>query len=246
MIQNLERQSHTVGFHVGVAITFVIINIFGYLYVGGLGFVQGWGGGIAAVIATYFLVFKSQGYWAWMIVNAGLWTYLFFHLDLPMLAWLQVSILIFSIYGSIQWMLVKVGIGFRFDRRSDVIGAILASLLFSYSVFAYIGMDGYAWTTWWALEFASVAFAILAMWMDAYKYKANWIMWTLSNCCSAPLFFHLASWGPFYTIFAYQALNVFGYIIWRNAEKKEIAAEREKLIPEGGTFEHAALVTGHV
>jgi len=40
------------------------------------------------VIATAFLVWKMQSYWAWMIVNAALWVALFFHLGLPMLAWL--------------------------------------------------------------------------------------------------------------------------------------------------------------
>src|SRR5690348_12088979 len=90
-----------------VAAAFVFVNIIGYKFFGGLNFVQGWGGGLAASIATGYLVFKLQGYWAWMIVNASLWTYLFFHTGLPMLAWLQISIALFSIYGMIQWALVK-------------------------------------------------------------------------------------------------------------------------------------------
>lgn len=243
MLSNtIGRYVHSVWFHVATVAAFLVINAIGYVYAGGLDFVQGWGGGIAAVIATFFLVFKSQGYWAWMMVNAGLWTYLFFHMELPMLAWLQVSILLFSIYGSIQWMLVKYDIGFRLDRRSDVVGAILASLLFGYSLFAYTGMDGYAWTMWWALELGSVVTAILAMWMDAYRYKMNWVMWTVSNCCSAPLFFHLASWGPFYTIFVYQALNVFGYIVWRRQEK-EIKTLKA---PEYSPWREETLVVSHV
>jgi nicotinamide riboside transporter PnuC len=154
-----------------------------------------------------------------MMVNAGLWTALFFHMGLPMLAWLQIAILCFSVYGAIQWALVRFDIGFRLDRRSDVVGAVLATVLFGYSVVAYIGMDGYAFTGWWWVELGSVVTAIVAMWMDAYRYKANWIMWTASNCFSAPLFLALASWGPFYTIFLYQALNVVGYIRWRREEK---------------------------
>ena len=90
-------------FHVATAAVFVLAMAVGYRYGSGLDFVQGWGGGIAAVIATFFLVFKSQGYWAWMIVNAALWTYLFFHVGLPMLAYLQISFLIFAGYGAVQW-----------------------------------------------------------------------------------------------------------------------------------------------
>lgn len=216
----IDKIRNSIGpkFHFITAILFVVTMLLGYHY-DGLDFVQGWGGGIAAVIATFFLVFKSQGYWAWMMVNASLWTALFFNMDLPMLAWLQVSILLFSVYGMTQWALVKYDIGFKLSRRSDVVGAVLATLLFGYSFFAYLSLDGYAFTKWWYVEFASVAFAISAMWMDAYRYKANWIAWTASNCCSGPLFYSLAAWGPFYTIFAYQFLNFVGYYVWRKEEK---------------------------
>jgi nicotinamide mononucleotide transporter len=245
MVNRIRNIVSKAWFHATVAVSFVGVMAVGYQY-DGLNFVQGWGGGIAAVIATFFLVFKSQGYWAWMMINAGLWTALFFNMGLPMLAYLQISILLFSVYGMTQWALVKYDIGFRLNRRSDVVGAILATLLFGYSFFAYIRMDGYAWTTWWYVELASVVFAILAMWMDAYRYKANWFMWTASNCFSAPLFYSLASWGPFYTIFAYQTLNVIGYIIWRNEEKEMKREKRAELVKHGDKFEHGALVTSNV
>src|SRR5882724_5076913 len=106
---------------------FVTINAVGYEFAGGLDFVQGWGGGIAAVIATFFLIWKSQGYWAWMIVNAALWTYLFFHVALPMLAYLQISFLIFAAYGAVQWALVKARIGFNPTVRTDVAGSVIAA-----------------------------------------------------------------------------------------------------------------------
>jgi hypothetical protein len=207
-------------FHVGTAAVFVLVNALGYRYAGGLTFVQGWGGGIAATIATFFLVFKSQGYWAWMIVNAGLWTALFFHDGYPMLAWLQVSFLFLATYGAVQWALVRLDIGFRLDRRSDIAGSAIAAAVFAYSIFAYLRMPGYAGTLWWGLELASVFTAITAIWMDAFRYKGNWIAWTLSNACSGPLFFHGQNWGPFYTIFLYQALNVVGYMRWRREEQE--------------------------
>ena len=218
MTSKMERFALSGAGHVMTSIAFVIVNAIGYVCAGGVGFVQGWGGGLAAVIATVYLVFKSQGYWAWMIVNAGLWTALFFHDGLPMLGWLQVSFLFLSIYGAAQWFLVRLDLGFRRDRRSDVAGSSIAACVFAYSVIAYMHMRGYAWTSWWALELGSVCSAIAAIWMDAFRYKANWIAWTISNCCSAPLFFHGRSWGPFYTLFAYQAINVAGYRRWRREE----------------------------
>ena len=65
MIDRLGRHVHSPFLHAAVAAAFVLINLVGYAFLGGRDFVEGWGGGLAAVIATGFLVWKSQGYWAW-------------------------------------------------------------------------------------------------------------------------------------------------------------------------------------
>jgi hypothetical protein len=139
----LARIVHRVWFQVAIAAVFVLAMAVGYRYAGGLDFVQGWGGGIAAVIATFFLVFKSQGYWAWMIVNAALWTYLFFHAGLPMLAYLQISFLIFAGYGAVQWTLVRYRIGFNPRVRTDVIGSVIALAVLIVSLVIYWNQPGY-------------------------------------------------------------------------------------------------------
>src|SRR3954454_13863289 len=126
----LARFVHRPWFHLAMAGLFVLGMVLGYRYAGGLDFVQGWGGGLAAAIATFFLVFKSQGYWSWMIVNASLWTYLFFHVQLPMLAYLQISFLIFAGYGAVQWALHAKRIGVSFRYGADVVGSVLAVALF--------------------------------------------------------------------------------------------------------------------
>lgn len=208
--------------HVAAAALFLSINIVGYFLAGGLDFVLDWGGGMAAVIATFFLVFKSQGYWAWMVVNAGLWCYLFFHLDLPLLGWLQVSFLVFCTYGFVQWALVD-RIGFKLSARPDRIGAILAVGFFLAAAWVYWPRDGM--TTWWALEAGSVFFAVGAVVLDAFKYRANWISWTLSNLIGWPLYYHNMLWGVFFTTFIYQAINVWGWIVWTKDQRQPILEE---------------------
>jgi hypothetical protein len=215
----IERATHDRRLHAATVVLFLLLNLLGYRYAGGLDFVQAWGGSVAAVIATAFLVTKSQGYWFWMVVNAGLWLTLFLHLGLPMLAWLQASFLVLSTYGMLRWALVarwRIGyLGTNLDRY----GVLLAAGVFAWSIVAYRHMPGYALSTWWWIEFGSVATAIAAIAMDAYRYKANWIAWTASNCCSAPLFLHLSSWGPFSTLFVYQAINVVGWFVWVREER---------------------------
>lgn len=224
MIKALERHSHSVMFHMGTVLFFLVVNAIGYA-VDGLDFVQGWGGGIAAVIATYFLVFKSQGYWAWMMVNAALWCALFFNMNLPLLAWLQVSFLIFSAYGAVQWALVKYRVGFNPRVRIDVAGSIIALGVFLVTVYAYWPVNGIG--LWWALEAGSVVLAIAAMWMDAFRYRANWIAWTISNIFAWPLFYHGKLWGPFFTTFVYQAINCVGWYVWSKPVEHPVIEEME-------------------
>jgi hypothetical protein len=218
MVASLERYARSRSVNVSVAVVFVVAIAAGWA-ADGNGSVQEWGGSFAAVIATVFLVWKTQGYWIWMIVNAALWVALFFHLGLPMLAWLQVSFLLFCAYGAVQWALVRARIGFNPRMRSDVVGSLLALGVFAYSVYAYWHMPGYTGSLWWALELGSVVSAIAAIWMDAFRYRLNWGAWTISNCFSWPLFWHTSLWGPFFVGFVYQAINVVGYFHWTAEER---------------------------
>ena len=207
--------------HLGAIFVFLTINTVGY-YHSGLQFVMDWGGGVAAVIATFFLVFKSQGYWAWMIVNASLWCYLFFDMGLPLLGWLQVSFLVFCTYGLIQWALVD-RIGFRISARPDQVGAVLAVGFFAAAAYIYWPRDGM--TTWWALEAGATFFAVGAVVLDAFKYRANWISWTMSNAIGLPLYYHNMLWGVFFTTFIYQALNIWGWVEWGRDKKRQPVVE---------------------
>ena len=137
-----------------------------------------------------------------------------------MLAWLQASFLVLAAYGMLRWWLVaRWRIGYL-GTNLDKYGVVLAVAVFGASVAAYWDMPGYALSTWWWVEFGSVATAIAAIAMDAYRYKANWIAWTLSNAFSAPLFLHGRMWGPFVTLFMYQAINVVGWFVWVGEERR--------------------------
>jgi hypothetical protein len=217
-IERLGRFAHDGRIHLAAALAFVLVNGVGYSLVG-IDFVQSWGGGLAAVIATAYLVWKSQGYWAWMIVNAGLWCALFFDAGLPLLGWLQVALLILAAYGMTQWALVRFRIGWNPGVPSDLVGAVIGLAVLAYAAYAYRGLEGYTETVWWSLEAASVLLAISAMWLDAFRYRANWYAWSLSNICFWPVAFHGELWGPFFTTFVYQAINVVGWLEWTREQR---------------------------
>ena len=229
-----RRYAHSPRVHALAVLFFVVVNALGYAFGGGLDFVQGWGGGLAAVIATVWLVWKSQGYWLWMMANAGLWCALFFHMDLPLLGWLQVAFLVFCVYGFTQWMLVNSRIGWNPRVPADAVGGVLGIALLAYALYAYRNMEGYAGTTWWWLELVSVVTAISAMWMDAFRYKLNWWAWSASNAAFLPLALHGRLWGPFVMTFVYQTINVAGWFQWvRDEERLRLAAADVEVEVEG-------------
>jgi nicotinamide riboside transporter PnuC len=90
----------------------------------------------------------------------------------------------------------------------------------AYAVHAYRGLEGYTGSVWWALEAMSVVLAIVAMWLDAFRYRANWYAWSLSNLCFWPVAFHGKLWGPFFTTFVYQAINVVGWFQWTRDQRR--------------------------
>jgi hypothetical protein len=197
-IEKVGRYAHDWRVHAGATAAFVLVNGVGYAF-----------GGI-----------ESQGYWLWMMVNAALWCALFFDAGLPLLGWLQVALFAFAAYGMTQWALVRLRIGWSPNVPSDLVGAVLGLAVLAYAVHAYRGLEGYTGSVWWALEAMSVVLAIVAMWLDAFRYRANWYAWSLSNLCFWPVAFHGKLWGPFFTTFVYQAINVVGWFQWTRDQRR--------------------------
>lgn len=245
MLSKLDRFAHSPLYNVVVGVLFAAFAVLGYIY-GGESFLTQWVGGVAAALAIASLIFKTQGYWFWSIVNAVLWFILFKHMGLPMLAGLQVSYILFSIYGVWQWASVKFRIGYDKNVWTDNLGTVVSLLIFLYTVVAYMGfpdftlwfvtfngfsgMPGYAFTGWWCVEFLGVFISIVANWMDVFKYKTNWIGWTMTNLLFAPLFFHGHLWGPFVLTFLYQAFCIIGFINWYRDEKRLVREGKVTLV----------------
>jgi nicotinamide riboside transporter PnuC len=210
---SLTRLAHSRIVNAIVAIAFVIFAAVGYKY-GGENFLTQWAGGVAAAIGIACLIFKTQGYWAWSIVNAILWFFLFLHFDLPMLAGLQVMYVLFSLYGLTVWATTHLRIGYDVGKWKDNFGTLLGFGILAYTVYAYRGMPGYTLTKWWWLEFLGVLISIVSFWMDAFKYRTNWLGWTATNFLFGPLFYHQHLQGPLILTFLFQGLCFVGMYKW--------------------------------
>src|SRR5688572_8088273 len=115
MFDKLDRLAHSKLVNVTVLALFSIFAAVGY-QMGGEAFLTEWVGGVAAAIGIFCLIFKTQGYWFWSIVNAVLWFMLYQSWGLNMTAGLQVTYIILSLYGILMWATTKDRIGL--DARS--------------------------------------------------------------------------------------------------------------------------------
>lgn len=232
MLDKLARFAHSPFYNVALTIAFVVVNAIGYKYAGGQNFLEQWGGSLAATIGIGALVWKTQGYWFWSIVNASLWLVLFFNSGLHILGFLQVAYIIFAIYGAIQWALVKFRIGYDPSVWTDNLGTVIAFGICSWAVYYYWNIPGYTGSLWWFLEAGSVFIAIGANWMDAFKYKGNWIMWELTNFLSIPLFWHEHLYVLVGFSFLWVAMDIPGYVHWFFEERK--LAQSGQVVVVGG------------
>lgn len=225
MIDRFARLAHSRVLNVSVALAFAVFVAVGYHY-GGLRFVEEWGGSVAATISTLALIWKTQAYWVWQIANASLWVGLFFHGNLKILGWLQVGYIVFAVYGAIMWAITRWWkIGYEPKVVRDNIGTVIALTLFAWSIYAYRNMPGYTGTFWWGAEATTVFVGIWANWMDAYRMKFNWVLWSMTNVISVPLFWHNHLYGPFALSFVWQTINFVGYYHWRQVERRARTAK---------------------
>lgn len=228
MFATAERLAHSRLVNILVGVLFTIFAAVGYK-VGGETFLTEWAGGVAAAIGIACLIFKTQGYWVWSIVNAVLWFFLFIKWDLNLTAGLQILYIVFSLYGLFVWATTHTRIGFDIGRVKDSIGLVLGLGIIAYVTYAFRDAPNYM-TTWWYVEFAAVLISVVALWMDAYKYRTNWYLWTATNFLFGPLFYHNGLTGPLVLTFLFQALCIFGIIKWYRDQRELVEKGEVELV----------------
>ncbi len=229
MLSKIEKHAHSPFLHIAVTLAFVVFAWIGY-ELGGKTFLTEWAGGVASAIAIACLIFKSQGYWFWSIVNAVLWFWLFIDFKLPMLAGLQIMYVLFSLYGLTVWATVHGRIGYDVNKWKDNFGTVLGLGILAYTVYAYHDMTGYAFTKWWYFEFFGVLISIISFWMDAFKYRTNWIGWTMTNILFFPLFIQQGLLGPAVLTILFQVLCCFGIVKWYRDQKQAVKEGEVELV----------------
>jgi nicotinamide mononucleotide transporter len=137
---------------------------------------------------------------------------------------------LFSLYGLTIWATVHSRIGYDVNKWKDNFGTVLGFGILGYTVFTYRNMEGYAFTYWWYFEFFGVLISIMSFWMDAFKYRTNWIGWTMTNILFFPLFIHQGLTGPAVLTILFQVLCCFGIVKWYQDQKSMVEKGEVKLV----------------
>jgi nicotinamide mononucleotide transporter len=235
MFDRLTELAHNTVVNVIVAALFTVFAVIGYA-VGGEAFLTEWVGSVAAAIGIACLVFKTQGYWVWSIVNAILWFVLYRSWGLDMTAGLQVMYMVMSMYGLFMWATTKDKIGLDTHNWRHALGGVLGFSILAYIIVFASGESQFAmWTNWWYAELAAVVISILAFTMDAFKYRTNWILWSMTNVLFAPIFWHTGLMGPFIMTFVFQTLCFFGMYKWWK-DQRELVSEGKVTLVGGAQY----------
>jgi nicotinamide riboside transporter PnuC len=229
-LDSVERVVHSKVFHAVVLVAFSVFAYIGYAQ-GGEAFLTEWVGGVAAAIGIFCLIFKSQGYWFWSIVNAVLWFWLYQSWGLNMTAGLQITYVILSAYGFLMWATTKDRIGLDARSWKHALGGVLGLAILGYVIYAFQNEGTFPmYTSWWWVEFLAVLISIVAFTMDAFKYRTNWLGWTATNFLFGPMFWHLGLMGPFVLTFVFQLFCIIGIIRWYREQKRLAAAGEVELV----------------
>lgn len=230
MLSKLEVYAHNTMVNIGIGVAFTIFAVAGYI-LGGETFLTEWVGSVAAAIGIACLVFKTQGYWFWSIVNAVLWFWLYRSWGLDMTAGLQIMYIVMSFYGLFMWATTHNKIGLDTSRWRDALGGVLGVGILAYIIFFASGESQFVmYTGWWWIEFWAVLISIISFTMDAFKYRINWIGWTMTNILFAPIFWHTGLMGPFIMTFVFQTLCCFGIYKWWKDQSEQVASGEVELV----------------
>jgi nicotinamide mononucleotide transporter len=178
-----------------------------------------WTGSGMVVVSLLYLFEKRLGYWYWS--NGSLVPYflLFMAGHQLMLAGLQLTYLIFGVYGLWLWKLELVDDADQADFNARAwyrAGWILSLAIFVFTI-GVTDFDGpWAW-----LEFVVVSLSLLANWATTRKWTWSWPVWLTVNALQAVYFCHFGLWGQFSLQFVLFAMSVYGWRAWVRAPARE-------------------------
>jgi nicotinamide riboside transporter PnuC len=165
-------------------------------------------GTIIAIISVAFMVKKSTWYWYLSILCSILWFGLFMSKSAYIAGGLQISYILFSIYGMIRW---------RFEKNQktpsqllEYTGILLSLFTFSVAVLntRFIDFNHYC-------ELIGVCFLVAANWLTSRKDDRCWYFWMIGDIIFAIFLWNKQIYATFVAQAVFFALSIWGLFVWK-------------------------------
>lgn len=173
-----------------------------------------WSGILANVISNVYLFKKKTDFWIWGIVGNICWVIYFLLGGKWMAAGLQLSFILFSIYGWWRWRHAtsEASLSLRDERLS--ISLTFLMILAGVMLTDFNGPDP-------ILEAAGVVLFAAANWMTMKKWRISWYFWILGSVVSGIWYWRIHAYGMTLAQAMFIAMSVYGLYAWSASEKQE-------------------------
>ena len=173
---------------------------------------------IAVLFAILYIIFamrESILCWPSALVSTGIYTVLFFNVNLWMESALQVYYIIMAFYGWYAWR-------HHTDSKEDLAISVwsfrqhimaISAILVITSVSAWLLKNTSADYPW--LDSFTTWSAVLTTWMVARKVLENWLYWIVINSISIYLYLNKGLYVTSLLFGLYIILSISGYQIWK-------------------------------
>lgn len=181
---------------------------------------------VAVVFAiVYLLLAVKESVWCWpaAFISTGIYTLLFFEVNLYMESSLNIYYLLMAVYGWYQWQyktqekeVRPVVVWSGKVHWSLVLGLSSLVLISGFTLEQYTDQDfAYtdSFTTW---------FAVVTTYMVAQKVLENWIYWIIINSVSIYLYLQKGFVLTSLLFVSYLIIAVFGWYKWKQHYNEQI------------------------
>ncbi len=177
-------------------------------------------GTIIAIISVVFMVKKSMWYWYLSIVCNILWCILFLNNSIYISAGLQVTYILFSIYGITRWLLEKRNK--QIPKYLEYTGGTIALLILLIAIVNTKFTNIYNF-----LELCAICLLVVANWLTAKKINSCWYFWMIGDAVFAVFLYNKAIYATFFTQIVFCILSVWGLWEWKSTERNSKIDSRE-------------------
>jgi len=183
---------------------------------------------LAAVIlaVAYLLLALKESLWCWYcaFVSTGIYTVIFWKVDLLMESGLSVFYMVMAVYGWWQWRgggVKHQGVAIHRWAKATHIKVIAAILLTSLVSGYFLAENTRA--VWPYIDAFTTWASVVTTWMVAKKVIENWLYWLVIDAVSIFLYIDRGLYLTALLFVAYVIIVIFGYFSWKKHEQNGFA-----------------------